>query len=354
MTHVLSSASRMIAASVLACTAVFAQSPPALRIVVVEGEDAVNIVQQKTAVAPVIEVRDRNNLPVPGALVTFSIQGGNAATFGGASTLTVATNAAGQAAVTGLTPTAAGAFQIQVSAAFQGQLATATIAQTNVMTAAQAAAASAAAGGTSGSSAGAGGGAGGGLSTTTLVVTTAAVAGGIVAAREITEYVSDELFEGALTGQIVRTSRNRNSGATCSTTWTVNATVNLEVDDGRGDKMEGHFEINGPMTVVSQTCPGNSERTFQMGGNFNGTDGGFRGTETHAFSNTGTDGSVSQGSTTTTFEGVRTGDSITATFSVDLRSTNTIQDGTVFENAETGTFPLTLRKTGEKREGPER
>ena len=117
-----------------------AHQQDALRVVVIEGEDAVNIIQQKTAVRPIVEVRDRNNLPVPGAVVTFSIQGG-ASTFGGASTLTVATNAAGQAAVTGLTPSAAGAFQIQVSAAFQGQVATATIAQTNVMTAAQAAAA---------------------------------------------------------------------------------------------------------------------------------------------------------------------------------------------------------------------
>ena len=88
----------------------------AYKIVVIEGEDGVNIIQQKTAVRPVVEVRDRNDLPVAGVLVTFSIEGGKAATFAGASTLTVATNAAGQAAVTGLTPSAAGAFQIQVSA----------------------------------------------------------------------------------------------------------------------------------------------------------------------------------------------------------------------------------------------
>ncbi len=42
-----------------------------LRVVVIEGEDAVNIIQQKTAVRQVVEVRDRNNLPVPGAIVTF-------------------------------------------------------------------------------------------------------------------------------------------------------------------------------------------------------------------------------------------------------------------------------------------
>src|SRR5688500_12459370 len=177
---------KVVSRIVLICAAVFGQSQPTLRIEVITGEDAVNVIQQKTAVAPVIEVRDRNNLPVPGALVTFSIQGGQAATFGGASTLTVATNAAGQAAVTSLTPTAAGAFQIQVSAAFQGQIATATIAQTNVMTAAQAAAASAATGGASGSSAGSGGSAGGagggGLSTTAIVTTGAAIAGGAVAA----------------------------------------------------------------------------------------------------------------------------------------------------------------------------
>jgi hypothetical protein len=128
-----------------------------LRIVVISGEDAVNIIQQKTAVAPVVEVRDRNNLPVSGAIVTFSIEGGKGAAFGGASTLTVTTNAAGQAAAASFSPLAAGSVQINVQAAFQGQLAAATIAQTNVLTAAEAAAA--AAGGTS--SAGGGSGAGG-------------------------------------------------------------------------------------------------------------------------------------------------------------------------------------------------
>jgi hypothetical protein len=40
-----------------------------LRIGVVAGEGAVNIIQQKTAVAPIVAVRDRNNLPVSGATV---------------------------------------------------------------------------------------------------------------------------------------------------------------------------------------------------------------------------------------------------------------------------------------------
>jgi hypothetical protein len=114
--------------------------PPGLKIVVVSGEDAVNIIQQKTAVAPVVEVRDRNDLPVAGVTVTFTIGGGNTAAFaGGVKTITLTTNAAGRAAASGLTPLSNGTVQVNVSAAFQGQTATATITQTNFATAAQAA-----------------------------------------------------------------------------------------------------------------------------------------------------------------------------------------------------------------------
>lgn len=159
----------------------------ALRIVVIEGEDAVNIVQQKSAVAPIVEVRDRNDQPVAGAVVRFAIQGGRA-TFSGSRTLTVTTNLAGRAAVTGVTPTGSGALQISASAAFQGQTAAVTIAQTNVMTAAQVAGASGPGG--SGGSAGAGGataggGTGGGLSATTIGIVGGAAAGGAVVRRRV-------------------------------------------------------------------------------------------------------------------------------------------------------------------------
>jgi hypothetical protein len=110
-----------------------------LKIVVIEGEDAVNIVDKKTAVKPVVEVRDRNDLPVAGAIVTFSI-GGKGATFArGAQTLTATTNAAGRAAVTALNPIGSGAVQINVQATFQGQTGAATITQTNFANAAAAA-----------------------------------------------------------------------------------------------------------------------------------------------------------------------------------------------------------------------
>src|SRR5262245_53248811 len=158
---------------------------PGLRIVVIEGEDAVNVIQQKTAVAPVVEVRDRNDQPVAGAVVNFAIRGGRA-TFGGARTLSVTTDAAGRAVAAGLTPTASGAVQIGASAAVQGQTAVITIAQTNVLTAAQAAAVSTAGAGGSasgGATAGAGAGGGGsGISATTIGLVGAA-AGAVVATQ---------------------------------------------------------------------------------------------------------------------------------------------------------------------------
>src|SRR5262245_2785554 len=90
-----------------------------LKIVVIEGEGAVNVIRQKTAVAPLVEVRDRNDQPVAGAVVTFAVRGGRA-TFSGARTLSVTTNAAGRATATGFTPTGSGTLQIGASASFQG------------------------------------------------------------------------------------------------------------------------------------------------------------------------------------------------------------------------------------------
>src|SRR5262249_16311507 len=85
-----------------------------LQIVVVEGEGAVNIMQLKTAVAPVIEVRDRNDQPVSGVLVKFAIQKGKAS-FDGSRTLSVTTNTAGRATAAGLSASGRGALQIAAS-----------------------------------------------------------------------------------------------------------------------------------------------------------------------------------------------------------------------------------------------
>ena len=138
-----------------------AEQDPGLRIVVLEGEDSVNIIGQGTAVPTVVEVRDRNDLPVSGASVVFLLgEGGTATLNAGLSQVAVTTNALGQAAVT-VNPLASGAVQLQVSAAFQGQAATAAIVQTNVATAAAAGGTAGGAAGTAGTGGGTGGGAGG-------------------------------------------------------------------------------------------------------------------------------------------------------------------------------------------------
>ena len=178
-----------VAAIAMAAAPAHAQNAPgqaALKIVVLDGEGAVNIIQQKTATAPVIEVRDQNDLPVAGAAVRFGIRNGRAV-FGGARTLSVTTDAAGRAVATGFAPTGSGALQITATATFQGQAAAVTIAQTTVTTVAQAAAVSGAgaSGVSGGASAGAGAGGGGGLSTTTIGVIAGAVAGGAIVAKEV-------------------------------------------------------------------------------------------------------------------------------------------------------------------------
>jgi len=109
-----------------------------LRIIVISGEDGVNIVKKKTAVQPVVEVRDKNDLPIAGIAVTFSTPSYSpSATFlNGGHSFTVVTNSAGRATVTGMTPVGTGAFKISVTAAGAGAAGAAVIAQTNALTAA--------------------------------------------------------------------------------------------------------------------------------------------------------------------------------------------------------------------------
>ena len=349
---------RSIAAALLFAATASAQQAPALRVVVIEGEDAVNIIQQKTAVRPVVEVRDRNNLPVPGALVTFSIEGGKAASFGGASTLTVATNAAGQAAVTGLTPSAAGAFQIQVSAAFQGQVATATIAQTNVLTAAQAAAAGASsasgasgasgAPGASSASGASGAGAGGGLSTTTIAVAGAAVAGGAVAATQLTksEDGAGDTFTGSFSGPVVSTLLSRNSGNACTINRSVTGTVTLRFDRNDGTNVSGRIEVQGTDTVVSAGCPTPSpSNQFNGTTTVTGTHTVFRGSESRNETSTGVGGETIQGTSTMAFEGSLNGNTVTGTMRWEQKSVSTGGAGGPVDQAAAGTFSLTLNKS---------
>lgn len=159
-----------------------------LHIVVIDGEDGVNIVKQKTAVHPVVEVRDKNDVPVSGATVTLAApHGGASALFAnGSRTFTAITNESGRIAVTSMKPVGTGAFKISVTASFHGQVAGGVISQTNYMTLAAAHSTGAAAAGSSSASGGSGvagssaavAGTSSGLSTGAI----AGIAGGVAAA----------------------------------------------------------------------------------------------------------------------------------------------------------------------------
>lgn len=141
---------------------------PKLRIVILEGDGAINNLRQRVSREPVIQVVDENNKPVAGAMVMFALPdyGAGASFANGAKTMLAYTNAEGKAIATGLKANAAaGKFSISVNASYHGSAASGTIAQSN--------AAAAAAG------AGTGAGAATGISKTLIAVL--AVVGGAAA-----------------------------------------------------------------------------------------------------------------------------------------------------------------------------
>ena len=328
-----------------------AQGPPPLRIVVIEGEDAVNVIQQKTAVAPLVEVRDRNDQPVAGAIVTFSVRGTNLASFGGSQTLTVTTNAAGRAAAAAFNPVSSGAVQIQVQAAFQGQTAVAAIAQTNVMTAAEAAAAAASApgGAGAGSAGGAAGGSGGGLSGTTIGIIGAAAAGGAVAATQLggesssnsnSQTPAATTYSGPYGMTFVMTVTNNDGSNPCTHVTGYNGTLRMTVNDQGGvvtgnATMEGTKAAVGPTTCGGQPVNGvffsGSESDLPITGN--------PGAVTFRRERTGVTENNIAVSETVSFNGAIGGNTITGTLTVARREANATRIGT-----GTGTQQVTLTR----------
>lgn len=150
------------------------ETPLDLHITVLQGEDGVNILKTKMAVQPVIEVRDKNHLPVAGVAVVFTApaSGPRVAFAHGGNTLMTTTDANGRAVVASSKPVGRGSFKIKVQANFHGQVVTTSIAQTNYVTAAAAGAAGAGVG--AGVSA-----AGAGISTTMLVIIGVGVAAAV-------------------------------------------------------------------------------------------------------------------------------------------------------------------------------
>jgi hypothetical protein len=144
-----------------------------LHITVLQGEDGVNILKSKMAVKPAVEVRDKNNLPVADATVTFLApeSGPRVAFAHGSNSFMTTTDANGRAVVTTSKPVGTGSFKIRVKVDAHGQVGTASIAQTNYVTVAAATTAGAGA---------VGAGAGGGISTTMIVVIVGVIVSGVV------------------------------------------------------------------------------------------------------------------------------------------------------------------------------
>ncbi len=107
------------------------QENPKLRIVILEGEGAINRVEQRTAREVIVQIEDENNKPVAGAIVVFLLPGNGAGgTFaegGGVSTVT--TNEKGQASARVQPNSSIGEYEIRVEAQFQDQTARAVIHQ---------------------------------------------------------------------------------------------------------------------------------------------------------------------------------------------------------------------------------
>jgi hypothetical protein len=104
------------------------------RIEVVEGDGAINNIRLHHAKEPVVRVVDQDGHPIPNVAVTFVMpENGPSGTFAdGHTSFTVMTDKDGQAVGHGLRPNgSAGQFQIRVTTSLQGQVATASISQTN-------------------------------------------------------------------------------------------------------------------------------------------------------------------------------------------------------------------------------
>jgi hypothetical protein len=113
------------------------QAPPAqakLKIVVIEGEGAVNNIRQRTGRALVVQVENENQRPVAEAAVLFSLPdiGPGGVFRNGDHSLLARTDKAGRAVAKGIRPNdTQGKFQIRVQASFRGATAAASITQVN-------------------------------------------------------------------------------------------------------------------------------------------------------------------------------------------------------------------------------
>lgn len=107
-----------------------------LKLVVLEGDGAINNIKEGRAREPVVQVLNAADQPVAGAVVSFVLPalGPTAVFSNGSSTLSIPTDQEGKAVARGLRPNnVVGQFEIRVTAVFEGSLARAVITQTNAL-----------------------------------------------------------------------------------------------------------------------------------------------------------------------------------------------------------------------------
>lgn len=127
---------RALCATVIFCMLATAASAQitAIKIVVQEGQGAINNIQQHRAKEPVIQVLHEDGEPVVGASVVFQLPdtGAGGAFADDAKMLSVQTDDKGVAVAHGLVPNQiAGEFQIRVTASYHGETASAMVSQIN-------------------------------------------------------------------------------------------------------------------------------------------------------------------------------------------------------------------------------
>lgn len=110
------------------------EPPGVLKLVVIQGEGAINNIRTRSATAPIVEVRDENDKPVAGAEVIFQLPpaGPGGVFHGWMRSQTVRSDAQGRAAATGYAPNdQAGRFNIKVTASLGNKTGAVVIGQSN-------------------------------------------------------------------------------------------------------------------------------------------------------------------------------------------------------------------------------
>src|SRR5262245_3648069 len=113
-----------------------AVSVPTLKILILDGEGAVNSIKLGTAREPIVQVEDENDRPVAGAMVVFTLpdRGASGIFADGTKSLIVHTDTKGQAVARGLKPNQTpGQFKIRVDVSHQGVTTSTAINQSNAL-----------------------------------------------------------------------------------------------------------------------------------------------------------------------------------------------------------------------------